>query len=210
MTDAAGEGATRTGQESEAGGLAPESAESKEYYYLQDIVAKFNDHCFETKKWSVALTSAAAIFSGFTAGSAAVSALIIFVLALAFWTTEAVWRANQFAFIRRVRELESRVGEQGSPLISHRWRRYANGAAAAAESSNWSSAEGETTWSGIRGHFADRRTALPHIVIAAVALIGLAFTVPGALRGAAEDDEPVARLEISVADNGVVTVERAD
>jgi len=192
------------------GSLDPDGPESKEYYYLQDMIFKFNDHCFETKKWSVALTSAAAIFSGFTSGSAAVSALIIFVLAMAFWATEAVWRANQFAFIRRVRELESRLADSASPRISYRWHRYANGMAAATDPADWNVPKGETTWRGIFGHFKDRRTALPHIVIAAVALAGLIAITAAKLLGPEAPQEPVATMHVSVLANGAVSVERAE
>jgi hypothetical protein len=206
----AGSGSGSGESEGLPAGFDPEGPESTEYYYLQDMIFKFNDHCFETKKWSVALTSAAAIFSGFTSGSAAVSALIIFVLAVAFWATEAVWRANQFAFIRRVRELESRLADSASPRISYRWHRYANGAAAATSPADWNVAKGETTWRGIFGHFKDRRTALPHIVIAAVALAGLIAITACKWLGGEPTEEPVATMEVSVLANGAVSVERAD
>lgn len=185
---------------------------SKEYYYLQDLIGKFNENCFETKKWSVALTSAAAIFAGFSGKSALFSAILIFFLALAFWVTETVWRANAEAFIRRVRELES-LGSGTSPRISRSWARFTFGPIALAETgeqsldNSWETDPPEDKFKRLKKHFLDKRTALPHAVIVALAFAGVAASLGQTL---APPPEPGAKTlssyEVSLKSDGTVSV----
>jgi hypothetical protein len=184
----------------------PDGAISKEYYYLQDLVGRFNENCFETKKWSVALTSAAAIFSGFSGKSAIASAFLVLLLALAFWLTDAVWRSNAEAFIRRVRELEG-LASGISPRISRSWARFTFGPTDPRQSSpddGWRTdpPENRRIWTS---HLWDKRTALPHAFIAGLALGWLVVALVQLLaggQGAEPKAKAISKLEITVMSNG--------
>ena len=136
----------------------------REYYFVEQIVTDINKDCLEIKKWSVTAASAIAVVGQVGPLDFVLVLPIIALLALIFWITEAVWRINQWAFIRHIRELEAKVPE--GPQISTRWGRFYFGEASA----TGDYAEGE--WSRKRAwtHFWAPRTALPHIIIVALAL----------------------------------------
>lgn len=140
----------------------------KEYFVLQDIVTGINKDCLEIKKWSVTTASIAAVVGQVGLKNIVPVLIVIVVLAIGFWITETIWRMNQWAFIRRIRELEDQAG---APGISSGWRRFYVGGTAAATESNYE--EGEATFGRAWGHFWAWRTCLPHafLVLAAAGFL---------------------------------------
>lgn len=134
----------------------------KEYFHLQSIVDGYNKDCLTIKSWSVTV-SAVALGVGIQRGLPLL-AVVAGITSLAFWLAEGYWRANQWAFIQRIREIELRR-HMYSPLISYGWANYFEG------------------WMGRTG-FLQARCAVPHVLIL---LSALAFalcmpepTCPGA------------------------------
>lgn len=143
--------------------------EWKEYYYLQGMVSDFNKDCLEVKKWSVAL---AAIVAGVGQSSLANPKpmfVIVMLLAIAFWGTETFWRMNQWAFIRRIREIEATSA--GCPAISSGWARFYIGPSNAVRpNTDWNGVEGESNGLRFLANLLALRTCLPHAFIIAAAL----------------------------------------
>lgn len=141
----------------------------KEYYYVQNMVTDFNKDCLEIKKWSVAL---AAIVAGVGQSSLANPKpmfVIVMLLAIAFWVTETFWRMNQWAFIRRIREIEA--GGRGCPTISTAWARFYYGPVNAARpNADWNAARPEGGARGFLKNCYAGRTSLPHAFILAAAM----------------------------------------
>jgi hypothetical protein len=121
---------------------------SKEYFHLQSIVDGYNSDCLTIKSWSVTV-SAVALGAAITEKLPSL-ALVAVVTSLSFWLSEAYWRANQWAFIQRIREIELRRYAY-SPLISYGWAKHFQG------------------WLGRNG-FWQVRSAVPHVLIMAAAL----------------------------------------
>jgi len=94
----------------------------KQYYELQGIVSGINASCPEVKKWSVTSASIIALVGQLGIGRLAWVMAIVALLALAFWTTEAIWRKTQAAFILHIRTLEA--NDSTNVLqISQQWSR---------------------------------------------------------------------------------------
>lgn len=153
-------------------GHSPESDPvTAEYYNLQDKIDSFNEHCLTIKNWSVTVS---AVGLGTAYLEAAPALLWVAALtALIFWRSETYWRANQWAFIKRIREIEDhlKAAKEGfaSPYISHAW------------DTHWRTEGG---WKGQLRHFTDARTRTPHLWIVGLAVVLRVVFPPG---GAALD-----------------------
>lgn len=154
------------------------SRRDAEYYKLEDIIGTINSSCLTIKAWSVGAASIVAIVG--QSGLAALRPVMVTIaaLAVAFWLTETIWRSNQAAFIRRVRDLEE--ADREGPQISHQWSRYFLGDEAKVRPISFL---GAMFW---------RETMLPHAVILAFATI--AFLWLGTLPD--EEQEVVQRITI--------------
>lgn len=143
----------------------------REYYFLEDLISRFNSDCLEIKKWSVTSASAVAVAGQFGGTPPAVQLSIIAALAIAFWVTETLWRVNQWAFIRRVQQMEA-VGDV--PQVSSSWTRFYLGKVKydvlkADAAKWWDMAPGETSPGRVLSHFLQLRTSLPHGLITLLA-----------------------------------------
>ena len=77
---------------------------SKEYPRLQQVIEDFDSKALTIKAWSVTL-SAAGIVTAFSQGKATILPTSA-ASALIFWLVEAMWKASQQAYYRRIREIE--------------------------------------------------------------------------------------------------------
>lgn len=136
-----------------------------EYLQLQKIIEDFDARALTVKAWSVTL-SAAGIVTAYIEGNPTIL-LIAGASAVVFWLIEAMWKNNQYAFYRRVKEIETYFREPAGRVFepfqiatswSESWRK--NGGSA---NSIWI-----MTWPHV---------ALPHLVVAAAATI-LYFVSP--------------------------------
>lgn len=138
----------------------------QEYFQLQKIVEDFDRKALTIKAWSVTL-SAAAIVAAYVEDAPTVL-LVASGSALVFWLIEAVWKVNQQAFYKRIRQIENHFNgtyELSSPLqIATAW------SAAWRERGRDRFALRVMWWSHV---------ALPHIVVAMAGLI-LFFIAPPA------------------------------
>ena len=91
-----------------------------EYYHLQQIVTGYNADCLSIKNWSVTVAAAAI---GYAYVQHEKNLLLVSAAgAITFLFTEAYWRANQLAFINRIRDLEEPAKKRSdSPRISREW-----------------------------------------------------------------------------------------
>lgn len=76
----------------------------KEYYFVQEMVDRYDERSLQIKSWSIT-ASGVAIGFGFTADRPA-----LFILgsagSLIFWYLEALWKSIQFVHIKRSHEIE--------------------------------------------------------------------------------------------------------
>ncbi|HEV2866722.1 MAG TPA: hypothetical protein VGX37_09415 [Allosphingosinicella sp.] len=166
---------------------AAEKPDTKEYYYVQDLITGFNKDCLEIKKWSVATASIVAIVGQGGLKNLSLVLLTILVLAFVFWITETIWRMNQWAFIRYVRQLELKPG---APQISRKWAEAYLGQATPEPA-----VDPEGSFRAFLEHFLRPRTFLPHGIVFGLAFIALASS--DRWRPAAEPEQPQ-RIEGSV------------
>ncbi len=154
----------------------PDSQEFKEYYFVQDIISKFNSDCLTIKQWSVTSASVVAVVGQAAFPALIPVALVVAILACSFWVTETVWRRNQSAFIHYVRELETAT--PGGPQVSHNWSKF------------YLKSDGKTlplSWPVV---MIMPQTCLPHVIILAIALLvlGLLLLFPGLMPAKASAD----------------------
>jgi len=161
------------------GGDQPNAAE-REYYFLQQRVGEYHRYCLEMKKWSVAGASAVAV----AGQAAALDPLPVYAvmtsLALAFWVTEAAWRADQWVFIRMIQRMEA--GDEPLPRVGRYWTRFARGRDAetmvlARPDQSWDRDEAEFSRRRFLYHLTRFRALLPHALIVG---IGAALMVAAA------------------------------
>lgn len=162
-------------------------SDEKEYYFLQEIVSGINKDCLEIKKWSVTAASAAAVVGQVGLSNMEPILLIIAILALVFWLTETVWRVNQWAFIRRIRELEAK--NPNGPRISSRWSRFYLGSGS--KEYIWNRPDGEASLGNSFRHFWKARTFFPHLVILVAALFFLVDPGGWMVEKARGSDSPI-------------------
>jgi hypothetical protein len=150
----------------------------KEYYYVEDLVTSFNKDCLDIKKWSVGAASIVAVIGQGQLSYLPLVLETIVALALIFWVTETIWRMNQWAFIRYLRDLED-GSCRDKPGISHGWSKYYLGADEARKKwiRNFFIADREGSVRGALKHFVTPRTALPHLLIVVAALAALPASV---------------------------------
>ena len=79
----------------------------KEYYFIEDLIDRFDQRSLLIKSWSVTLTSA--VFAASLLKTSFQLALVASVAALTFWYLEALWKHFQNALSNRVFELEDMI-----------------------------------------------------------------------------------------------------
>lgn len=98
----------------------------KEYYFIEDLIDRFDHRSLMIKSWSVTFTSA--VFAASLLNTSYLIALVASVAALAFWYLEALWKYFQIALSDRVLKLEVDIREGNyeyeGPRIAQSFKSY--------------------------------------------------------------------------------------
>jgi hypothetical protein len=156
-----------------------------QYYHVQDIIRGINQNSHDVKKWSVTSASIVAVVGQIGISNVVPVAALVALLAFAFWVTETVWRMNQWAFIRSLRNLEK---DPTFPTISTGWSDAYYGKT----SSKADPKTPEKSWSGFLRRFIQWETSLPHLLIILFAGMAITLSLTGILPADGEKAEKIA------------------
>jgi hypothetical protein len=136
-----------------------------EYMLLQKTIEDFDGKSLQIKTWSVGLTGLSGLAAAF--GGQAAPLAIGALAAASFWVVDAIWKANQHAYLGRLAVIEAhfRGGDAAPATTIAPFQVYAS----------WSSDSAEGSTSFLKYMFWGN-VFLPHAVLLFVFLVGFLIT----------------------------------